>query len=96
MLIESPSSPYVFTPIYGPDGWSTASVTCEVALVDEATTTVPAASWSAAAWEGTSVRFLVDTASYPDGQYVLKVRLTSGSEVVVLTAGRVRIGDART
>lgn len=96
MNIESPSSPYVYAQIYGPDGWSTSEVTAEVALVTEATYPVAESDWNAATWEGTRVRYLVDTSLYADGQYILKVRLTKGSEVVLLTSGRVRIGDART
>ena len=95
MLIENGGKPYMFIHVDGPDGWNRATATVEVALVAEGTD--PASGqWHTAAWQGEEARYQVDTAAYPDGFYMAKVRVTYGPEVVVLTSGRVRVGDADT
>jgi hypothetical protein len=83
---------YVFVPIDGPPGWSPAQVQAEMALVAP-DVTPGVADWHAAVWQAEEARWLLTNAAYPvDGDYLLKVRLTAGSEQVVLTSGRVRLG----
>lgn len=91
---------YVFVPVDGPAGWSTATVSAEMALVTPDVTPQPA-DWHSATWQGTvsglpgtvEARWLLQPPSYPqDGDYLLKIRLTAGSEQVVLTSGRVTLG----
>jgi hypothetical protein len=95
MLIENGGKPYVFVWVDFPDGGSPADTTVEMALVAEGADPTPP-QWHTAAWQGEEARYQVDTAVYPDGFYNAKLRLTRGAEVVVKTAGRVRIGDADT
>jgi hypothetical protein len=67
-------------------------VTAEVALVTP--DSVPGISdWHPATWQGEEARWLLPLASYPvDGDYLLKVRLTAGSEQVVQTSARITLG----
>lgn len=83
---------YVFVPIDGPAGWSPATVSAEMALVTpDVTPGTP--DWHAATWQAEEARWLLTQAAYPvNGDYLLKVRLTAGTEQIVLTSGRVTLG----
>ena len=81
----------LFIPVEGPDGWTPGSTTAEVALVAPGTTPVTN-DWHAGTWDGTEVRYLWNPATWQDGDYLAKVRLTAGQEQVVKTASRVTLG----
>lgn len=93
MLIERGGRPFVFSQIDGPDAAFRATATVEAALVAEGVDPGEA-DWHAATWQGAEARYQIDTGTVPDGRYVLKWRVTYGSEVVVLTSGRVTVGAA--
>ncbi len=93
MLIEEGSTRYVRVHIYD---IATEGVTAEIALVHEGDVPIEA-DWHLANWVSTEVAALLvgpgpGGVLYANGDYIVKVRLTAGSEKPVFTSGRVRIG----
>ena len=82
---------YVYVPIMGPEGWAPGSTTAELAFVTPGHDPVEQ-DWQDAVWEGEQVKLLTDVVTLPDGDYLVKVRLTAGLEQVVLTSGRAVVG----
>ncbi len=100
MYIVTTATPYIYVPITAPVADPT-TLTAELALVQQDITDLTAANWVTAAWRAPApgaakeLAVLRDTGTWPDGEYMCYARLHSPPELLVLPAGRVRIGDTR-
>jgi hypothetical protein len=96
MVIEAGSRLWILVPVYGP---SLEGVSAEIALAP-AEEEPEEADWHLASWMGDEAALLGGApgagggaVEYPFGEYMLRLRLTAGSERVVLPSGRVRVGS---
>lgn len=98
MLLQTTSREYVLIPVSAPA--SVPDVTAlgaEIAIVAESMGEPGDTDWHAAEWLGGEAALLVGPGAqaYGPGEYMAWVRITSDPELIVLQAGRVRVGDAR-
>lgn len=99
MFIAATATPYIYVPITAPVADPT-TLTAELALVPQDASPATA-NWVTATWRapvpGAAKELAVqrDVAVWPDGEYMCWARLHSPPELLVLPAGRVRIGDTR-
>jgi len=100
VFISTGSTPYIYVPIATPLADPTA-LAVSMALIPEGQSAPGSGDWKAATWRspGTGlpkeVACLRDAAVWPDGEYMCFVQVNASPEVLVLPAGRVRIGDTR-
>jgi len=97
-MVLATSRPYVFISVDGPGDVTTTLP--EIAIItDTSDGTEPGDSdWHAASWINGEAALLIGPGTpcvYAAGQYMAYVRITAGSERVVLPSGRIRVGDTR-
>jgi hypothetical protein len=93
MLIEASSQEYILVPLTGPDGVDLTTLPVSLALRPDGGQDPVA--WVAAQWIGGQAGLLIHPGDYPNGEYMVWWKLTSGAEVPTGKSGRVRIGDSR-
>lgn len=86
---------YVIFAMTGPAGVDLTQYTLEAALIPDNGAPPQAGSWQAGVWIGGKAALLVDTAAYPEGEYMLYGRVTTPVERPFTRSGRIRIGDPR-
>jgi hypothetical protein len=97
MYKPSTGDAYMYVPITGPSGVNIQSFAVSVALILEGSGGEPALSdYKTATWVGTEAALLLTEGLYPDGEYLVWVRIVASPEDLRLPSGRCRIGDART
>jgi len=99
VYIVTGATPYIYVPITAPVADPTL-LTAELALVPQDSSPATA-NWVTASWRAPvpgaakELAVLRDVNTWPDGEYMCYARLHAAPELLVLPAGRVRIGDTR-
>jgi len=99
LVIESGATPYIYVPLTTPLADPTGLLV-DLALVAQ-DTTPGSADWQPATWRSPTVgadeevALQRSTVLWPDGEYMAFVRVHAAPELLILRAGRVRIGDTR-
>lgn len=94
MQLLATATQWVMVPVTGP----TADLTgyqAYMAIIPDGENEPSTSDYKSAVWMNGEVALKVSAGDFPEGQYKVYVRVTTGDEDVRLWSGRLRIGDAR-
>jgi hypothetical protein len=100
LVIETGATPYIYVPVSSPLADPTG-LAVDLAMVQQDTVDPGTSDWKAATWRAPTaagakeVAYQYDPAIWPPGEYMCFVRIHASPELLVLRAGRVRVGDTR-